>query len=137
MIKKRILGISLIGMIALTAGGQSLAASSEVDHGEENLNNVAASTPNSTTVTALSTEKVGGGTWNRGWGFADYGKKKKAWSNYKHSKKIHKSSSQVGPYYDTSDWTAKGKTSTSSSKGGLLEDAHAWYDTITEDSKKK
>lgn len=79
------------------------------------------------TVPALAaTANVGGGVWS--YGTTISGVKKKAYSNYYHGSKTHKSTASVGTNSNTSGWVKAGNTSYASATGAWRTDTHVYYD---------
>lgn len=72
-------------------------------------------------------DNVGGGIWEHGTTVVGINRKK-AYSNYFHPTKVHKSSVTIGTLYNTSGWVRAGKTSYASAEGSWGDETHAYYD---------
>ncbi|GLI04799.1 hypothetical protein YDYSG_08290 [Paenibacillus tyrfis] len=131
MLKKRILGVTMVAILALSTG-QAMAAKEDATRGSVDLTNADVTPFAVSPVTMETTENVGGGTWDYGtkseWqGWLVW--KKRVWSNYNHPTKAHASTASIGTQTNFSGYTLSGTTSYASALGDLSAQTHAYWQT--------
>lgn len=125
MVKKRILGTTMIVAMLALSSGQAIASSKVPTSGEIDLTNAPVT---NSMLTPFSSVNVGGGVWDYGTSAVGLNQKQ-VWSNYNHPTLVHSSSCSIGTLMSQSGKTAKGTTSYSSAVGSWGDTTHAYWNT--------